>query len=170
MLHRMKGLLSTTFKEINLNQLFVQAINLFTTNKIIVTPFPGQEVIESHQSFSRFASVEGVSTQNFIERFRKSIIEHNLRIVAMYYQQITMARLQQLVNLDFDTLESYLSELSFSGDLFLKIDRPAGIVTFQETKSPEEILTQWSNDIEKLMSLTEATCHLINREVMVHRL
>jgi len=50
-----------------------------------------------------------------------------------------------------------------------KIDRPAGLVTFAPKVSPEETLSAWSSDLGSLLSLVERTCHLINKENMLHK-
>lgn len=53
--------------------------------------------------------------------------------------------------------------------LYLRIDRPAGIVTFARPQTPEAVLSDWSASIASLLHLTETTCHLINRENMVFK-
>lgn len=169
MLHCVKLMLTTTFKEAAVSSAVSGALNLFSKDEIIVTPFPGQDSVENHSCFRAFLAVNGDIAQYFIHEFRNRIIEHNLRVVAKYYQRVSLARLQQLVSLSADDLESHLSELSFTGDLTLKIDRPSGIVSFKPLRSSEEILTEWSGDIAKMLNLMEATCHLINRENMVHK-
>jgi 26S proteasome regulatory subunit N5 len=168
----LKTILSTfasDFKSFNLAEPFKQVLELFSTAEIIVTPFDGQSLLESHASLRRFSETQPDVTLAFVTQFHNRIIEHNLRVVAKYYKQITFPRLQQLTNLSVDMLESHLSGLSFTGDLLLKIDRPAGVVSFQDKKSAEQILTAWSGDISKLLALMESTCHLINRENMVHK-
>lgn len=167
MLHRMKTLLPTTFKTMTLNKAVSNALTLFSKDEVIVTPFEGQTTVEEHSSWRIFATADEL--QYFLEQFRARIIEHNLRVIAKYYQRINMARLQQLMNLPLDKLEEFLSDMSFTGDLTLKIDRPAGIVTFSPKRSSEEALSEWSGNIDKMLQLMEATCHLINRENMVYK-
>ena len=50
-----------------------------------------------------------------------------------------------------------------------KIDRPAGLVTFAPKVTAEETLSAWSSDLGNLLSLVERTCHLINKENMIHK-
>jgi 26S proteasome regulatory subunit N5 len=50
-----------------------------------------------------------------------------------------------------------------------KIDRPAGLVTFAPKVSAEATLSEWSSDLGSLLSLVERTCHLINKENMLHK-
>lgn len=54
--------------------------------------------------------------------------------------------------------------------LYVKIDRPSGVVSFQQPRSAEEVLSDWSSDLGKLLGILEATTHLIHRETMVHKL
>ena len=74
-----------------------------------------------------------------------------------------------MLGLDLDQLEQFLGEMSSSGDIYVKIDRPAGIVSFLQPRSPDTVLGDWAADISSLLGLMEATCHLINRENMVHK-
>lgn len=66
--------------------------------------------------------------------------------------------------------EVYLSELVTKKTIYARIDRPAGIVSFIQTKDPSEILNDWSMNLTNLMTLVSKTTHLINKEEMVHRL
>ncbi len=161
--------LNKEFKELHVSEAFKSVLQLFATMEIITTPFSGQHELESHDSLKRFTNIDPDCAHHFLKLFRVRIIEHNLRVVAKYYQRISLRRLQALTNLQAAELEFHLSDLSFSGDLILKIDRPAGIVSFQSKRTPEQILTEWSGDISKMLSLMESTCHLINRENMVHK-
>jgi len=98
------------------------------------------------------------------------IIEHNIRVVAKYYNHIRTARLSQLLCLDINETEKHLSRLVVGGTVFAKIDRPHGIIAFKKVEQPSDILNSWSSDIEQLLGLVENTCHLIHRENMVHKL
>jgi 26S proteasome regulatory subunit N5 len=173
MMFRIKNLLTTEWKDMKINPVHVDALNLFTTDEIIETPFANQAVFEQQQNLTRFdenPSNEALSSQkNFIHLLHVRVIEHNIRIVSKYYQRIRLSRLQTLLSLSLEDLETRLSDLSFSGDIYLKIDRPNGIVSFEKKRSCEEVLSEWSNDISKMMQLMETTCHLVNRENMVHK-
>lgn len=96
-----------------------------------------------------------------------------------------------MVGLSTDELEDHLSRLSESGSkslkdvvisengngnsgneasgLYVKIDRPSGIINFQEPRECESVLSDWASDVSKMLSLMESTCHLINRETMVYK-
>ena len=54
--------------------------------------------------------------------------------------------------------------------VFARIDRPAGIITFEAPKTANEMLNDWSGNIGELLDKLEKTCHLIHKENMVHKI
>ena len=40
---------------------------------------------------------------------------------------------------------------------------------FHKPKPPDEVLQDWAGDISKMLNLVEMTCHLINKESMLHK-
>ena len=66
--------------------------------------------------------------------------------------------------------EDFLSQLVTKKNIFARIDRPSGIVSFRQAKDPNEVLNEWSSNLSSLMSLVSKTTHLINKEEMVHAL
>lgn len=169
MLHRVKSQIAQEYKTYRVGEPYVKALALFTTNEIIPTPFPGQDALEANPALSTATHVNPTIAEFFVEQLRKRVVQHNIRVVAKYYKRIQSQRLSQILTLSLSDLETYLSELSSDGDLYLKIDRPAGIISFLEPQQPEQILSEWSSDVSKMMMLMESTCHLINRENMVYK-
>lgn len=163
MLHRLCAL-----KDLDSVPVFKDILTLFSRKEIIGTPFLNQEVFESHPSLDAFGGA--ASKAFYINAFHTRVIEHNLRVCAAYYKRISTKRLSELLSLSLDDLERHLGELSTSGDAYVKIDRPIGIVCFRAPRQPEAVLSDWSSDIGKLLTLMETTCHLINRENMVHKM
>ena len=49
-----------------------------------------------------------------------------------------------------------------------KINRMQGIVVFQKAKQTNDVLNEWNYDIRSMLDKVEQTCHLINREKVVH--
>ncbi|KAI7905073.1 uncharacterized protein BX663DRAFT_501599 [Cokeromyces recurvatus] len=96
------------------------------------------------------------------------VVEHNIRVIAKYYTRVTTKRLTQLLDLSEKDTEECLSKLVVSKTIYARIDRSAGIINFQTKKDANEILNNWSNDINSLLNLIEKTCHLISKEEMVH--
>ncbi|CAG8605921.1 7977_t:CDS:10 [Paraglomus brasilianum] len=102
------------------------------------------------------------------QELHKRVIEHNIRVVAKYYTRIRTKRLAQLLDLNEQDTEDFLSKLVVSKTIYAKIDRPAGIVSFAQPKNANQVLNDWSNNINSLLGLIEKTCHLITKEEMLH--
>jgi len=98
---------------------------------------------------------------------RKRVIEHNVRVVAKYYTRIQMGRLTQLLDLDEDETESYISQLVTAKTVYAKIDRPARVVSFAKTRDADEVLNEWSSSVKGLLGLLERIDHLITKEEMM---
>ncbi|XP_034115403.1 26S proteasome non-ATPase regulatory subunit 12 [Drosophila nasuta] len=103
-----------------------------------------------------------------ITELKDRLIEHNIRIIAMYYSRLHLSRMSELLNLPTNRCEEYLSKLANSDTIRVKIDRPAGIIYFTTKKSASDILNNWATDVNQLMSLVNKTCHLINKEECVY--
>ncbi|KAF8632947.1 hypothetical protein AX15_001553 [Amanita polypyramis BW_CC] len=85
------------------------------------------------------------------------VIEHNIRVVAEYYTRITLTRLTTLLDLSRKQTEDTLCRLVVSGTVWARIDRPAGIVNFRSKRSAEDVMNDWSSDMQKLLGLVEKT-------------
>lgn len=108
--------------------------------------------------------------KDFVATLASRVTEHNIRVMKKYYSSVRTARMCSMLNLTADELESHLSEMSASGDLYVKIDRPQGVIDFTEPSTAEEVLSDWAGSVSSMLSLMESTCHLINRENMVHKI
>jgi 26S proteasome regulatory subunit N5 len=97
------------------------------------------------------------------------VVEHNIRTVARYYTRITLARLSQLLNLSVDETETSLAGLVVKHTVHARIDRPAGLVSFEKKKDVSDQLNGWTHDMASLLNLVESTSHLIAREYAVSR-
>lgn len=104
------------------------------------------------------------------EDLRKRVIEHNVRVVAKYYTRIQMKRLTQLLDLNEEETEKYLSQLVTSKTIYAKIDRPAGIVSFAKPRDADDVLNEWSANMKSLLGLLERIDHLITKEEMMARI
>lgn len=140
-----------------------QVIDVFTTHELAAWPLAADAEWKADPVF---ADAEHGAAR--YELLHKRVVQHNIRTVAKYYKRIHTARLASLLALDSDKTEEYLSEMVSSGQLYAKIDRPAGIVTFARKETPNSVINSWSHDIGELLSLVETTCHLINKENMIH--
>ncbi|MCJ1366462.1 hypothetical protein MMC16_005591 [Acarospora aff. strigata] len=104
------------------------------------------------------------------EDLRKRVIEHNVRVVAKYYTRIQMGRLTQLLDLNEDETEKYISELVTAKTVYAKIDRPARIVSFAKPRDADDVLNEWSGSMKSLLGLLERIDHLITKEEMMARI
>lgn len=144
---------------------FQKTIQLLLKKEIINYPMANQQELESLPAFSEGGSDLAAFWH---ESLHRRIIQHNIRIVSIYYQRITGTRLAQLLGLDTTRLEKEISSMVSDGAVYAKIDRPKDIVRFAAPKNAESVLTEWASDIDKLLHLVEKTTHLINKENMTH--
>jgi 26S proteasome regulatory subunit N5 len=136
-------------------------VQVLLKKEIIQFPIPNLEEIEDM----------AVVTQDGLQPYwqdvlYRRIVQHNIRIVALYYTRIHGKRLGQLLNLQPSVLEEEIATMVSEGTIYAKIDRPADIIRFQKPMSAEAILTNWSSQIEQLLHLVDTTTHLIHKEQM----
>ena len=127
-------------------------------------------------SHSIFSGKEWGSTETGVERgaeyfkiLRRRVMEMNARVISKYYKRIRLERMSVLLAVGRDELEKILSDMVSENALYCKIDRPMGIVSFVKNQSPEAVLDRWSNDVSKMLTLIDQTCHLIAKENMVNQ-
>ncbi|GMM28566.1 proteasome regulatory particle lid subunit [Martiniozyma asiatica (nom. inval.)] len=99
---------------------------------------------------------------------KQRIIEFNLRIISKYYSSIKIDRLCELIQLDQLQTEMTIIEMVSKGELYAKINRPMKIVKFTKPKNENQLLNEWSGNIDKLLESIESIEHLINKEEMLH--
>ncbi|CCF56399.1 hypothetical protein KAFR_0B01010 [Kazachstania africana CBS 2517] len=104
------------------------------------------------------------------ETLQKRVIEHNLRVISEYYSRITLARLNELLDLNENETETYISNLVNQGVIYAKVNRPAKIVNFEKPKNSSELLNEWSHNIDELLEHIETIGHLITKEEIMHGL
>lgn len=78
-----------------------------------------------------------------------------------------MSRLTQLLDLNEDETESYISQLVTAKTVYAKIDRPARVVSFAKMRDADEVLNEWSSSVKGLLGLLERIDHLITKEEMM---
>lgn len=81
----------------------------------------------------------------------------NIRVIAKYYTRITLTRLNSLLDLSAQQAEEILGRLVVSGTIWARIDRPAGIINFRNKRSAEDVMNDWSSDMQKLLGFVEKT-------------
>ena len=68
-----------------------------------------------------------------------------------------MKRLTALLDLSPQETEDTLCRLVVSTTIWARIDRPTGIVTFRNKKTAEDVMNEWSSDMQRLLGLVEKT-------------
>ena len=96
------------------------------------------------------------------------MIQHNIRVIQKYYSRIRLARLAQLVGVSVDLAEKEIGDMVVNKRVTAKINRLHGIVSFLKNKQSTDVLNDWNYDIRNMLDKIEQTCHLINREKVVH--
>lgn len=136
-----------------------ETLKLFLKKEIIAYPTPHQSAIES------LPSIKQSATSIWPKMFHTRVIQHNIRIAALYYDRIKGKRLAEILGLEHSVLEEEISKMVSDGSVYAKIDRPNDVIRFKGKKSPEEILSDWGADIKTLLNLVESTTHLIHKEI-----
>ena len=124
------------------------------------TPLPG----------AKATSTDDQKQNTRWEDLRKRVIEHNVRVIAKYYTRIEMHRLTQLLYLDEEETEKYISQLVTAKTVYAKIDRPAKLVSFAKPRDADDVLNEWSGNMKSLLGLLERIDHLITKEEMMARI
>jgi len=160
-----------------------KSLDDITEYKSLLKEFSNQELIFWSALTTRYEKVlrdgvppyspaTGVLTRNEPGNKRWSdlksrVVEHNIRIMAKYYEKITLKRMSQLLDLPIGETEEVLSSLVVNGTVWAKVDRLEGVVNFKAYKDPSDVLNEWSHDMTSLMNLVGQINHLINKEEMM---
>lgn len=103
------------------------------------------------------------------QQLHTRVVEYNLQVIAKYYTQIRLCRLAQLLDLTSDEAEEALADQVVKKTIHARIDRPAGLISFQPRMSDAAVLNSWSSDMSKLLQTVEKVSHLVEKEWAIHR-
>ena len=103
-----------------------------------------------------------------MQEMLRQMIQHNIRTIQRYYQRIRLPRLANLVGVSLELAEKEIGDMVVNKRLVAKINRMEGLVSFQKSKFTNDNLNDWNYDIRAMLDKVENTCHLINREKVVH--
>lgn len=104
------------------------------------------------------------------QELHNRVVEHNLRVISRYYSRITLARLNELLDLNEAETETFISDLVNQGIIYAKVNRPAKVVNFERPKHSSELLNEWSENVDQLLEHIETIGHLITKEEILHGL
>jgi len=144
---------------------FQQLIKAFIRKELCPWPLASEAEVKSHPVFQN-SPHDGAEARWTM--LRKRVMQHNIQVIAGYYEQIHTKRLCELIGVDQKEAETELSELVCSKFVFAKIDRPAGTIKFGQKQTYIDRLNDWSGSISNMLDLVESTCHLIQKEQMIH--
>ncbi|KAG8467445.1 hypothetical protein KFE25_000761 [Diacronema lutheri] len=165
-MHRLKQL-----KELAEHPLYARLVELFTTDEIFTDADVSDALlaeIAPGGPLGKALAQFGGSAEHITQTMHLRVVQHNMRTLAKFYKRIKMARMATLLTVSEAEAERELSEMVSSGAIWARIDRPAGVVSFQKPQQPNELLNDWSGNISSLLNLVESTCHQIRKETMVH--
>ncbi|KAJ8915020.1 hypothetical protein NQ315_015995, partial [Exocentrus adspersus] len=147
--------------------LYKQLLKLFTTPELI--KWSGLcELYEKELKNTPVFSGNDKAAKRWTD-LKSRVVEHNIRVMAKYYTRIRISRIAELLDLSPSETEEFLSQMVVSKTVQAKTDRPAGVVHFQQSKDPSDVLNDWAHDLSQLMQLVNKTTHLINKEECVHK-
>ncbi len=90
-------------------------------------------------------------------------------MIEKYYSRIRLERLALLVGVSLERAEAEIGDMVVNKRVTAKINRMANIVVFSKSKFTNDLLNDWNYDLRSLLDKIEQTCHLINREKVVHK-
>ncbi|KAF0278152.1 hypothetical protein FOG50_00995 [Hanseniaspora uvarum] len=103
--------------------------------------------------------------------FNLKIIEHNIRVISTYYENIKIDRLVELLNIDAKSMnvEGVIMDMINNNQITAKINRPLGIINFIPfANDNKNIITQWTDNLELLLNHIDVIDNLIDKEKIVH--
>jgi len=102
--------------------------------------------------------------------FVRQLIQHNLRVIEKYYSKIKISTLSRLIGVPDDRAETEICDMVVNKRISARINRMDRQVTFKKkNRNVEGMLGDWNTDIKTMLDKIEQTCHLINRENIVHQ-
>jgi 26S proteasome regulatory subunit N5 len=127
-----------------------------------------KQVYDKELEKSQYFDKSAQSNEKHWKDLRSRVIEHNLRVISDYYTRITLSRLNHLLDLTESETEQFIISLVNQGVIFAKINRPAKVVSFAKPKDSNELLNEWSNNVDELLGQIETIGHLITKEEMMN--
>ncbi|EGO04343.1 hypothetical protein SERLA73DRAFT_173737 [Serpula lacrymans var. lacrymans S7.3] len=132
-------------------ELHYNLVKCFVTRELM--RWPGIEAL--YGPFLRTTSIFSEAKQ--WEDLHTRVIEHNIRVIADYYTRIMLPRLTALLDLTPQQTEEILARLVVSGTIWARMDRPTGIINFDSKRRAEDVMNDWSSDMQKLLGVVEKT-------------
>lgn len=152
-------------KKLDKTPVFQQLLKTMIRKELSAWPLASDAELKAHAVFTDSPHEGGAARY---ELLRKRIVQHNIKVVSEYYDEINTPRLCELLGLSDKETEAELSELVCAKFVHAKIDRPAGTIKFGQKQTYTDRLDNWSGSLSTMLDLVENTCHLIQKEQMIH--
>jgi 26S proteasome regulatory subunit N5 len=136
--------------------MYKELVRLFTTKEVFAF---GEVKAALQTELEKLGTFDAKEVELMLSTFHKRVTEHNIEVIAKYYARITMKRLGEHLELPLALMEEQLCEMVTKKQVYARIDRPRGIVTFQRPKTANALLNDWSSDIGTLLTKLEGACH-----------
>jgi len=162
MLHKLDTLEAKKLDKVPVIQ---DLIRIFLRKEIAAWPLAKEGEVKGHPVFQDAPHEGGTARWDML---KKRVVQHNIKVVSDYYEMIHTKRLCELLGLTDKECEAELSELVCSKFVFAKIDRPAGTIKFGRKLTYTDRLNDWSGNISQMLDLVEKSCHMIQKEHMIH--
>lgn len=153
-----------------------QVLESYLENSIQQWPLPAESKLQ--ESLKNSVDLQQVDTdgKSGTERLttmwktiHQRITEHNIRVISNYYTHIQSTRLSELLTLQPLECEKIISTMVSNKQLFAKIDRTSGVITFIKKMDTNDLLGDLTNDIHSLLTIVDTTGHLIARELLLNK-
>eukprot|EP00928_Gymnodinium_smaydae_P027456 TRINITY_DN21233_c0_g5_i1.p1 TRINITY_DN21233_c0_g5~~TRINITY_DN21233_c0_g5_i1.p1 ORF type:complete len:459 (+),score=126.34 TRINITY_DN21233_c0_g5_i1:63-1439(+) len=144
---------------------FQSLVKTFLTQELAPWPCHGEAEVRANAVFQETPHEGGAARW---EMLRKRVVQHNIKVISTYYDQMHTSRFCELLGTNDREAEKELSEMVSSKFVHAKIGRPGGTIKFGQKQTYTDRLNDWSGCISKLLDHVENTCHLIQKEQMVH--
>merc|ERR1712232_1374807 len=119
-------------------------VKLFLTNELAQWPLAAETEIKAHEAFQDTPFEGGKARW---ETLRKRVVQHNIKVISQYYDQIKTTRFCELIGVDDKVAEAELSEMVTSKFVHAKIDRPGGMIKFGVKQTYTDRLNDWFGNI-----------------------
>jgi len=111
----------------------------------------------------------GESGAQLLTALEKRVVEHNVRIIAKYYKNITVTRMAELLHQSKEQTEAHVSELVTTNMIWARIDRPKGIISFRKRQNANELMDNWSSNVKELLTKLDQCSHSVHRELVANK-
>lgn len=140
-------------------------LDSFLSKDLIFADEKNSLIVEGEYSFQK------PKYNQHVKVFNLKIIEHNIRVISTYYENIRIDRLIELLNIDSKSVnvEGVIMEMINNNQITAKINRPLGIINFVPYGNDNKnIITQWTDNLELLLNHIDVIDNLIDKEKIVH--